>query len=202
MPAGFDWNIGPNDRAYVRVQYDHGVQPTFTDPVNSIFNATSDQPEYQGQINWTHTFGATMTNQFLLATTWYSAIFKNTNLDAALAAFPTSLTNGDSSLGGSGSCGVGLACDDFIWPQGRNVTQVQFDDDVSKTIGKPHSEIRRKVAQELRERSRLWLFNIGLEVPFSLQDFANGGDLNGPNAQRERAHSEFSCFAKSADQTL
>ena len=53
----FDWNIGPNDRAYVRVQYDHGVQPTFTDPVNSIFNATSDQPEYQGQMNWTHTFG-------------------------------------------------------------------------------------------------------------------------------------------------
>ena len=76
-----------------------------------------------------------MTNQFLFATTWYSAIFKNTNLDEALAAFPTSLTNGDSSLGGSGSCGVGLACDDFIWPQGRNVTQVQFDDDVSKTIG-------------------------------------------------------------------
>jgi hypothetical protein len=179
----FDWNIGPNDRAYVRVQYDHGVQPTFTDPVNSIFNATSDQPEYQGQINWTHTFGATMTNQFLFATTWYSAIFKNTNLDEALAAFPTSLTNGDSSLGGSGSCGVGLACDDFIWPQGRNVTQVQFDDDVSKTIGNHTLKFGGKWHKNYVSDHDFGLFNIGLEVPFSLQDFANGGDLNGPNAQ-------------------
>ena len=37
----FDWNIGPNDRAYMRVQYDHGVQPTYTDPLNPIFNATA-----------------------------------------------------------------------------------------------------------------------------------------------------------------
>ncbi len=177
-----DWNIGPNDRAYMRMQYDHGVQPTFTDPVNSIFNATSDQPEYQGQINWTHTFGPTMTNQFLFATTWYSAIFKNTNLDAALAAFPTSLTTGDSSLGGNGACGVGFACDDFIWPQGRNVTQVQFDDDVSKTIGNHTLKFGGKWHKNYVSDHDFGLFNVGLQVPFSLADFANGGDLNGPGA--------------------
>src|SRR6201996_8464387 len=54
-----DWNIGANDRAFVRVQYDHGVQPSVTDPISPVFNITSDQPEYQTQINETHTFSST-----------------------------------------------------------------------------------------------------------------------------------------------
>ena len=83
-----DWNAGNNDRVYMRMQYDHGVQPTYTDPLNPIFNAQSDQPEYQGQLNWTHTFSPTLTNQFLFATTWYSAIFESVDQSAALAAFP------------------------------------------------------------------------------------------------------------------
>ena len=74
--AASDWNIGVNDRAYLRVQYDVGQQPSFTDPVLPIFNATSHQPEYQGQLNETHSFGPTLTNQFLVAATWYSAIFQ------------------------------------------------------------------------------------------------------------------------------
>src|SRR5271155_4264090 len=36
-----DWNIGPNDRAYVRMQYDVGTQPTNTDPLNPLFNTQS-----------------------------------------------------------------------------------------------------------------------------------------------------------------
>src|SRR5277367_6931330 len=81
-----DWNIGVNDRAYMRVQYDKGVQPTYEDPLDPLFNDHSVQPEYQGQINETHTFSPTMTNQFLFATTWYSAIFNSPDQAAALAA--------------------------------------------------------------------------------------------------------------------
>jgi hypothetical protein len=175
-----DWNISNNDRAYMRVQYDQGVQPSFTDPVSSIFNASSNQPEYQGQLNETHTFSPTLTNQFLLAATWYSAIFGPPNLSATLAQFPTTLSFGDSSLGGSGACagvvGTGLACDDFIWPQGRNVTQFQVGDDVSKTIGSHTLRVGGKLHKNYVSDHDFGLFDSGFEAPLSLADFANGGD--------------------------
>ena len=116
----FDWNVGVNDRAFVRIQYDHGVQPTITDPINPVFNIASDQPEWQSQINWTHTFGPTLVNQFLVAGTWYSAIFKSPDQAAALAEFPTTLDfaydGALTNLGGAAG---------FAFPQGRNVTQFQ-----------------------------------------------------------------------------
>jgi hypothetical protein len=175
-----DWNIGPNDRAYLRMQYDQGQQPSFTDPVNSIFNATSNQPEYQGQLNETHIFNPTLTNQFLLAATWYSAIFQEPSVPAALAAFPTTLTLADSTLGGPGACGVGLACDDFIWPQGRNVTQFQIGDDLSKTIGNHTLKFGAKYHKNYVSDHDFGFFASGLEEPLSLADFANGGDTGNP----------------------
>lgn len=178
-----DWNIGPNDRAYLRVQYDDGNQPTFTDPVNSTFNAISIQPEYQGQLNETHIFGPTLTNQFLVAFTWYTAIFQQTNPSSALAAFPTTLALGDSSLGGPAACGVGLACDNFIWPQGRNVTQFQVGDDVSKTMGNHTLKFGAKYHRNYVSDHDFGLFNAGEEIPLSLADFANGGDPRGAGAQ-------------------
>jgi len=180
LAGRLDWNIGVNDRAYLRMQYDVGTQPSFTDPVLSIFNAASHQPEYQGQLNETHTFSPTLTNQFLMAATWYSAIFGPPNLPATLATFPTTLTNADSSLGGPGSCGVGLACDDFIWPQGRNVTQYQLGDDVSKTIGNHSLSFGVKYHKNYVSDHDFGLFSSGLEEPLSLADFANGGDPAAP----------------------
>jgi hypothetical protein len=134
LAGRLDWNIGVNDRAFMRVQYDVGTQPTFTDPLSSVFNASSYQPEYQGQLNETHTFSPTLTNQFLLAATWYSAIFKQANAAASSAAFPTTLILNDLSLGDQTS-GLNLGGEGFAFPQGRNVTQFQIDDDVSKSIG-------------------------------------------------------------------
>jgi hypothetical protein len=183
LAGRMDWNIGTNDRAYLRVQYDTGDQPTFTDPVNSTFNAASHQPEWQGQLNETHTFNPTMSNQFLLAATWYTAIFEEPSIPQALATFPTSLTIGDSSLGYTADCGVGLACDDFIWPQGRNVTQFQIADDVSKTIGRHTLRFGGKYHRNYVSDHDFGFFVSGLQVPFSLQDFVNGGDPAGPNAE-------------------
>jgi len=180
LAGRLDWNIGVNDRAYLRVQYDVGQQPSFTDPVLPIFNATSHQPEYQGQLNETHSFGPTLTNQFLLAATWYSAIFGPADLPATLATFPTTLGFGDSSLGGTGACSAdigatALACDDWIWPQGRNVTQFQIGDDVSKTIGNHTLKFGGKFHKNWVSDHDFGEFSSGFELPASLADFANGG---------------------------
>jgi hypothetical protein len=122
-----DYNIGSNDRLFLRVGYDHGLQATATSVISPLFNLQSDQPQWQGQLNETHTFSSTLANQFILSGAWYSAIFTEADRTAALAAFPTTLSWRDgtfSSMGGD--------LDDA--PQGRKVTQYQISDDLSKTL--------------------------------------------------------------------
>jgi hypothetical protein len=167
-----DWNIGANDRLFVRAQYDHGVQPSSTDPINPIFNISSDQPEYQGQLVETHTFSPSLVNQFIMAATWYSAIFKSPKQAAMLATFPTQLDTqqfGDGSLSDLGNI-IG-----FAFPQGRNVTQIQFGDDVSKTIGNHGFKFGFKFHRDYVSDHDLGQFTNAVEIPFSLNDYFNGG---------------------------
>ena len=131
VTARYDQKLGPNDTAFIHFKYDHGVQPTYVDPINPLFSAQSDQPDYEGQLEETHTFSPNVVNQFLAAGAWYSAIFKSANPAAAAQAFPYNLSfyNGDGSF-------YDLWYEGFVWPQGRNVTQYQFNDDLSWTKGK------------------------------------------------------------------
>ena len=128
LTGRLDQNIGANDRAYIHFRTDHGLQATYTDPINSVFNAESNQPQYEGQLNETHTFGGNAVNQFILSGSWYSAIFKPKDMTAATALMPYRLRF-------SGSSFYDLGRDLNIWPQGRNVTQYQIIDDFSKVYG-------------------------------------------------------------------
>jgi hypothetical protein len=188
-----DWNIGVNDRAFLRVQFDDGNQPTYTDPLSSVFNASSQQPEVQGQLNETHTFSPTLTNQFLFAATWYSAIFQQTSTSASLAAFPTSLILNDVSLGDQVT-GFSLGGLGFAFPQGRNVTQYQFNDDVSKSIGnhtlKFGFKFHKNYVSDHDFGNRV---NGGLLIPFNLADFVNGGGP-GPGDQGALLEQNFTSF--------
>jgi hypothetical protein len=129
-----DFNLGQNDKLFIHGKVDKGLQATFTSLLNPIYNADSPQPEYNGELQETHTFGPNLTNQFLFAAEYYRAIFTNTSLAAANALTPFTLIFGDSALGGNPNGGLvgGL---DIIWPQGRNVTNYQFADDLSWTKG-------------------------------------------------------------------
>jgi hypothetical protein len=163
-----DYNIGPNDRAFARFQMDRGVQATYTDSINPVFNAVSNQPEEQAQFEETHTFGGSMVNQFIASGAYYSAIFSAANLGSALSAFPTTMEFDDGSL-------QTLGGEDNIWPQGRNVTQMQFSDDLSKIIGN-HS----LKAGVLFRRNDVSDHDNGINSSGTLQmltlnDFANGG---------------------------
>jgi len=128
LTARVDQNIGSDDRVYLHFRSDHGVQATYTDPLNSVFNAQSTQPQYEGQINWTHTLTNNSVNQFILSGSWYSAIFKPKDMAAATTLMPYRLRF-------SGGTFYDLGHDLNDWPQGRNVTQYQIVDDFSKMIG-------------------------------------------------------------------
>jgi len=129
-----DWNIGDKDKAYGRFKIDRGTQPTYTDPINSIFNTDSIQPQNEGQLNYTHTFSPNVVNNFIGSVLYYSAIFGSPNLTSALNTFPYILASADSSLTALGSGGSDYLAG-FLFPQGRNVTQWGLVDDVSWTKG-------------------------------------------------------------------
>src|SRR5437899_1597215 len=111
MALRIDHSFNDSNKLFARMQTDRGVQATITDPINPLFNTQSTQPEYQGQLGWTHFFGANAVNEFKTSGQWYSAIFDNANPTASLAAYPTTLR----FVGGAFS---GLGGADFVFPQG------------------------------------------------------------------------------------
>ncbi len=165
----FDFNATNNDRIFVRLQEDKGVQATFTDQLNPIFNAVSTQPEYQGQVSWNRAFGVKAANNLVLSDQWYSAIFSTANLAATRAAFSTDLIPNDGSLTPVGGA-------DVDWPQGRNVTGYQLVDDFSYSLGSQHTlklgvYFHRNLVSDFDDG----IATGGLLLPLSLNDFAYGG---------------------------
>lgn len=132
-----DQNISSTDRAFVHFRIDRGLQATYTDPLSRTLNAQSSQPQYEGQFQENHTFGANAVNQFILAGGWYSAIFQPPNISSAVADIPYQLIfpggapgvpTGEFYTPGGGNYST--------WPQGRNVTSYQVEDDYAWQKGR------------------------------------------------------------------
>lgn len=134
--------LGPQDNLFVHSKVDHGVQPTQTSYLDSIFNADSPQPSYEGQLGYTHTFTPNLTNQFLFAASYARSVFTNTNADKAFASVPfvlysvggaTSVTDGTNTryYDWSNDGGSFVGGENYAFPQGRMVTGYQFNDDLT-----------------------------------------------------------------------
>jgi hypothetical protein len=179
----FDFNVTNNDKVFVRLQEDKGVQATFTDQINSAFNAVSTQPEYQGQISWNRAFGAKAANNLVLSDQYYSAIFTTANFAQSISVFPTTVTLGDGSF-------TTLGGDDFFWPQGRNVTGYQLVDDYSYSLGNAHTlKLGLYFHRNLVSDHDYGPFSTGLALPLSISGFYSGQALmfeqNFPTAQEQ-----------------
>ena len=188
-----DWNISDKQKLFGRYKMDRGSQPTYTNFISPLFNTVSIQPSYEGQLNDTYVFNPHMTNQFIFAANWYTAYFGPSNLASTLAAFPTyfsSFPDGGSN-GSSGGAGVASPGNLTLgmpnsFPQGRNVTQYQFVDDLSIIKGN-HTlrfgyDFRRDDLSDYDNQSE----EAGVYNLF-MSDFANG-NLNsgqGSNFQQQ-----------------
>jgi hypothetical protein len=164
----FDFNATNNDRIFVRLQEDKGVQATFTDQLNPIFNAVSTQPEYQGQVSWNRALGVKAANNLIVSDQWYSAIFSNLNLGATRAFFPTDVIVNDGSITPVGGANVD-------WPQGRNVTGYQLVDDFSYSLGSQHTlKLGVYFHRNLVSDYDSGIATGGLLLPVSLGQFVGG----------------------------
>jgi hypothetical protein len=133
-----DYNLGQNDKIFGRVRFDRGVQPTYTDPINSAFNNSSVQPQDEGQLNYTHIFSPTVVNNFIFSDLWYAAIFGNLSPSSALGLFPGNLefqVDGALTPLGTGSGNPNGFAAGFQFPEGRHVEQWQLVDDLSISRG-------------------------------------------------------------------
>jgi hypothetical protein len=172
-----DWNISDKHKIYGRYKMDRGSQPTSTSFINPLFSTISIQPEYEGQFNDSYVISPNKTNVFVAAANWYTAYFGPQDIAAAQAAFPWSATP-DAGLDGSGTAtapgltGLGVPA---AFPQGRNVTQYQFEDDFSWIHGthslKFGANFRRDLVEDYDAQV---LTDYPVEINYNLNTFYNG----------------------------
>ena len=85
-----DHTINAKDSIWYRFQQDTGLQAEWTDPINSIFNSYSPQPQRTLVVGYTHLFSPALVNQFNPGASWYSSIFEPNNYSQVAAElFPS-----------------------------------------------------------------------------------------------------------------
>jgi carboxypeptidase family protein len=170
----YDQNFGLNDKLFIRVEKEHGLQASYTDPIDPAFNAISDQPQWQSQLSETHTFGADKMNDFKASLLWYSAGFTMQNPQGEIAALPITPSStatvelNDGSLSALNALG-------FLFPQGRNITQYQVVDDFSWVRGRHNFKVGANFRRDDISDYNATVENTPVVVDFTLGDFANGG---------------------------
>jgi hypothetical protein len=180
-----DWNISADHKIYGRYKMDHGTQPTNINLVNPAFDTVSVQPMYEGQFNDAYTITSNLVNSTVVAANWYTAYFGPSNSAAAQAVLPfwAYFNVGADGSGTSNVAGfTNLGVPDYF-PQGRDVTQYQLEDDLSWTHGKHNFKVganfRRDLVSDYDARE---IVDFPFMFVYSLNDIAQG-QLSGGNTQ-------------------
>ncbi|HEX5227108.1 MAG TPA: TonB-dependent receptor, partial [Bryobacteraceae bacterium] len=175
--ARVDHVFSDKDRGYIRVLRDNGFQPTYASPFGPTFNEQSNQPQMQGQVSETHTFGPNTVNQFNASVLFYAAVFTPSDQAGALAALPTYMNFAGDAFTQVGALGEPPG---FFFPQGRRVFQYEIGDDLSHIVGR---HTFRAGFNWVHQSVTALDFSaiagpIYGEVTTNLTDFYNGGGQN------------------------
>ena len=182
-----DWNVSRNDRAFLRLQYDHGRGAWYTDPISPVFDVDLTQPWWQAQVVETHTFSSSAASQFLVAGSYFALISRVKNPAKTLSTFPTVL---NPYIFGTFNA-LGPQDNWTIFGSGRYNTQYQISEDVVKVLGRHKLGFGGQFAQvfwsELPARSQ----RIGVLVPQTLNAFYNGGVGDNPSSDFTQLQQSF-----------
>jgi hypothetical protein len=129
LAGRIDQKLTSKDELFFRFRLDHGVQPSYVDPLTSSFDANSKQPAWDLQANLRHVFSSNMTNSFM-ATLGHQNTLATQNVSAAQSKFQD---GGVLFLSDIGLSPINQYVGYF--PGGRQETQYQFIDDLSWTRG-------------------------------------------------------------------
>jgi hypothetical protein len=180
-----DQIISSRDAVFLHIFTDHGIQATNTNVINSAFNLSSPQPEWQGQLNETHTFSTRSVNQFIAAFQWSGILFGPADPAAALAVFPSQLNFTGNSFTELGQ--------NQAHPVGRHITQYQIVDNYSYTFGK---HTLKAGVDFLRDDLNVFFYgtNTAGTITADLANFYNGNVLNYNQSFPTTLHSPFAAY--------
>ncbi|WP_263350740.1 TonB-dependent receptor [Acidicapsa acidisoli] len=172
-----DWHISDKHSLYGRYKMDRGSQPTATSYINPAFNTVSIQPEYEGQFNDSYVITPHLTNSAVVAANWYTAYFGPASVSAAESVLPfwAYFNIGADGSGTSNVAGLSNLGVPGYFPQGRNVTQYQLQDDVNWIHGRNTFKFGANFRRDLVEDYDAQQYT---DFPFlqvyTLQNIANG----------------------------
>ena len=169
LSARVDQTIGNNDTAFFRYKMDHGVQPTYLDPISSNFDALSNQPSWDAQFQETHIFGAKATNEFMATLSHYVAQFAQ-NETQAMGTLPYAIID-------SGAVPFTSFGEQYNFPQGRNITQYQFIDNFTLNHGNHNLKFGANFRRYDVSDHNFFFENPGVYFGYvtnGLQNFADG----------------------------
>ena len=132
-----DYNATNTQKLFFRVESDFGLQATGTSPINPLYNAVSNQPSWQGNVNYSWVITPTLVNNLNASVLWYQAQFGLANFAKSETVMPEAIAISDGGSNGSGgftSVGGGAYPNGF--PVGRNVGHGQLNDDLAWTHGR------------------------------------------------------------------
>ena len=131
-----DYNINNGQKIFFRFNHDAGLQATGTSAINPAFNALSNQPQYQGSVNYSYVITPRLVNNFIGSVLWYSALFGVQDFAKTTSLMPEAIALGDGGANGGGFPTVGGATYPNGFPAGRNVGHIEFIDDLAWTKGR------------------------------------------------------------------
>jgi hypothetical protein len=167
-----DWNIRSDDRAFIFLQYEHGLQASWTDPISPLFNASSRQSAWEGQLTETHILGPATANQFLLAAWYAQGSWGVANPSKTYAAFPTTMY---WFFAGNAFSGLGGADGNFLPRSYANTPQYQIADDFVKTRGEHKLSSGASFYHTSNFNTPYKTNSIGAVYPQTLKAFYSGG---------------------------
>jgi hypothetical protein len=166
-----DYNVTNSQKVFARLEHDWGLQATGTSPINPLYNSLSNQPSWQGSLNYTYVITPTIVNNFIGSVLWYTALFGVADFSKTSALMPDSIAINDGGANGGGFSTVGNGA----FPNGRNVGHLQLIDDVSWTKGR-HA-IKAGIAYRYDKYTYTSIASGAFLGAYSLNDladFANG----------------------------
>lgn len=183
-----DFNLSPKDRMFIRFRRDWGNQTTYGDPVSQDFNIYSSLPSTEGELVWSHNFGSTAANQFSVSGQYISSVFGPANPISAIDSFPTTMAMADGTFYITTSTpnpcvnpplGTGLPIllggQDCSVPHGQNNTQIELNDDFSKTAGRHTIKIGGQYLRMDMSDHNFGTLATGLLMVNTINDLYNGG---------------------------
>jgi hypothetical protein len=131
-----DYNATNTQKFFFRVESDAGIQATGTSPVNPLYNSVSNQPSWQGNMNYSWVITPTLVNNLNASVLWYTALFGLADFPKSETVMPEAIAISDGGANGGGFTPVGGGAYPNGFPVGRNVGHGQLNDDLSWTHGR------------------------------------------------------------------